>query len=440
VVIYDKSFGYHTYDEKRPVTSTDLYDIASITKIAGALPALMHLYENKQLHLDSTLGSYLDFVKESNKDSLKVRDILVHQAGLRSWIPFYKETLPEKGKLNEMYSNKRTKEFSVEVAQDVYMNTAFVDTIWQRILDSEVVSPDPKYNYSDLGYYFFKELVEEQLDMPMDKFLHSYFYSQLGMNNTSYKARRYFPEERIIPSEVDEYFRLQTLQGHVHDMGAAMLGGIGGHAGLFSNANDLAKMMQLYLNGGKYGSQSFFKPSTINLFTQKQIEDNRRGLGFDKPELNTDKNSPCAECVSPKTFGHSGFTGTCVWADPAHNLIYVFLSNRVYPSMNNRKLVRENIRTEIQDVISQAVLLERGLGSVHATLIQVKFYFRTPNLIPLGVPLLAAQRVGLFRYSAFAAVAFLLRQSKSFYRRAVRLYWLHKSDCSLWSHTSYPSR
>jgi CubicO group peptidase (beta-lactamase class C family) len=283
---------------------------------------------------------------------------LVHQAGLRSWIPFYKETLPEKGKLNEMYAEKRSDEFSVEVAEGVYMRKAFVDTIWQRVLDSEVVE-NPKYNYSDLGYYFFKELAEAQLKLPMEKFLHSHFYAQLGMNNTTYKARNYFPEERIVPSEKDEYFRLQTLQGHVHDMGAAMLGGIGGHAGLFSNANDLAKMMQLYLNGGNYGSQTFFDRATINLFTQKQIEDNRRGLGFDKPELNTDKTSPCAECVSPKTFGHSGFTGTCVWADPAHNLIYVFLSNRVYPTMNNRKLVKENIRTEIQDAIYEAILGEQ---------------------------------------------------------------------------------
>lgn len=358
VVIYDKSFGYHTYDKKRPVQANDLYDIASITKIAGSLPALMHMYENKQLHLDSTLGTYLDFVEGTNKDSLKIRDILIHQAGLRSWIPFYKETLPEKGKLNEMYQEKRSAEFSVEVAENVFMHKAFVDTVWQRILDSDVVE-DPKYNYSDLGYYFFKEISETQLKMPMEKFLYDHFYAQLGMNNTTYKARNYFPEERIVPSEKDEYFRLQTLQGHVHDMGAAMLGGIGGHAGLFSNANDLAKIMQLYLNGGKYGAQNYFSPTTINLFTQKQTDNNRRGLGFDKPELNTKKISPCAECVSPKTFGHSGFTGTCVWADPVHDLIYVFLSNRVYPTMNNRKLVSENIRTEIQDVIYQAILGEQ---------------------------------------------------------------------------------
>jgi len=358
MVIYEKSFGYHTYDEKIPVKSSDLYDIASITKIAGSLPALMHLYENKQLHLDSTLGAYLDMVKDTNKDTLKVRDILVHQAGLRSWIPFYKETLPEKGKVNEAFSEERNNEFSVEVAQDMYMREAFVDTMWQRILNSDVAE-DPEYVYSDLGYYFFKEMAEKQLKMPMEKFLQMFFYSQLGMNNTAYKARRYFPVERLVPSEKDEYFRLQTLQGHVHDMGAAMLGGVGGHAGLFSNANDLAKMMQLYLNGGKYGSQNYLHRNTINTFTQKQAKDNRRGLGFDKPELNAKKRSPCAECVSPRTFGHSGFTGTCVWADPAHNLIYVFLSNRVYPTMNNRKLVDKNIRTEIQDVIYRAILGEQ---------------------------------------------------------------------------------
>ncbi|MBK8443445.1 MAG: serine hydrolase [Sphingobacteriales bacterium] len=353
-VVFDKTYGWHTYAKNQPVKWTDLYDVASLTKIIATLPALMTLYEDNKLSLNDYLSTYLPELKGTDKAYLNIKDMLTHQAGLQAWIPFYKKALEQNLQDTSVFSPYSANDFSVPVSDKMYMNCAYTDTIWQHIQQSPLAS-ERKYVYSDLPYYYFKKIIENETLQTLDEYTREHFSEPLGMNRTVFNPLSCFNKNEIAPTEVDDYFRIGELRGTVHDMGAAMLGGVGGHAGLFSNANDLAKIMQMYLNKGTYGNHRYFSESTVNIFTSRQNEECRRGLGFDKPETQSGKSNPCAESVSPFTFGHTGFTGTCAWADPQYNVIYIFLSNRTYPDMNNNALVQYNIRTRIQEVVYQAI-------------------------------------------------------------------------------------
>jgi beta-glucosidase-like glycosyl hydrolase/CubicO group peptidase (beta-lactamase class C family) len=355
-IIYNKNFGYHTYAKKKKVSDHDLYDVASMTKILATLPLVMQLEEDKKLTLNSKLEDLLPKYKGTNKDKLKVIEILSHYARLKPWIPFYVNTLDSvtKKPAKEWYSTKKTKKYTVKVADNLYMNTEYKDSIMQRITDSDLLKRK-RYKYSDLPYYILKEYIEKTYASDLNKLTQQYFYKSLGAHRTTYNPLEKFPKKVIVPSEKDDYYRNQVLQGYVHDMGAAMQGGIGGHAGLFSTANDVAKMMQMYLQGGSYGGVQYFKPTTINKFNKCYYckRDNRRGVGFDKPQLGDV--GPTCGCVSMKSFGHSGFTGTYTWADPDEEIVYVFLSNRTFPTMSNRKLIKTDIRTKIQQLIYDAI-------------------------------------------------------------------------------------
>lgn len=358
-VIFEKAYGYHTYEKKNPVRTNDLYDIASITKIAATTISLMKLYDEGKIKMNKKVSAYITGLKETDKKNIDLQDILLHEAGLKAWIPFYKSTLTEEGICDENYCYAPNDYYSLKVADDLYLQNEYMDTIWTKILESET-GRKRQYVYSDLGFYFAKNIVEDITKQTIKEYTNQTFYVPLGLTSMCYNPIEKFPLSRIIPTELDTIFRKQLIHGYVHDQGAAMTGGIGGHAGLFSNMNDFAVLMQMLLNDGKYGYQSYFKPGTVKYFTSRQTARNRRGLGFDKPEMDTTKISPASYKCSAQAFGHTGFTGTCVWADPQYNLIYVFLSNRVHPNADNRKLIDTNVRTRIQDVIYSVILKEKG--------------------------------------------------------------------------------
>ena len=363
MVIYQKSFGFHTYEKNHLVTNYDLYDIASITKIGATLPMVMEMYEAGKLNLDDPLVHFLPEVKGTNKDSLTIREILSHQAGLEAWIPFYVNSLKDQRPNPEFYSDHRSTQFPLQVAEKLFISRAYTDTIYQAIYKSPLGKK--KYKYSDLGYYLLKKIIENEYRKPLSILVKEKYYDPLGAYTLGYQPKENFQKSEIIPTEYDKYFRYQLVHGYVHDQGAAMLGGVGGHAGLFTNANDLAKLMQMYLNGGTYNNQTFFQSITLEEFTRCQFceDENRRGIGFDKPQL--EGPGPACDCTSKASFGHTGFTGTIAWVDPEHELVYIFLSNRINPSAENRKLISGNYRTKIQEVIYNA--LPQNENKVHQT-------------------------------------------------------------------------
>ena len=360
VVIYEKSFGFHTDKKKSEVNNNDVYDVASLTKILASLPMMIKAEEDKKIKLTSTIKSILPTFKNSNKDTLTVLEILSHYGRLKAWIPFYRLTQDSitKNNLKEFYSKSKSKKFSIKVAENLYLNNSYKDSIYKFIRDSEQ-RLEAGYKYSDLGYYLFKEALEKKYKSSLDDLVQEQFYKPLGANRMTYLPLNKLDKSSIVPSEKDTYYRNQLLHGYVHDMGAAMLGGVGGHAGLFANANDVAKMMQLYLQKGYYGGKRYFKEETFDKFNKRYYSDKkvRRGLGFDKPQLDPEIKATCG-CVSDESFGHSGFTGAYTWADPESEILYVFLSNRVFPTMENTGLVDEDIRTKIQQIIQDAILLE----------------------------------------------------------------------------------
>lgn len=345
-IVFNRAYGFQTYDKKVKIDNQSIYDIASITKVTASVPTLMYLYEENKFTLTDKLGQLSKKYKTTNKADLTFQDILTHQARLKTWIPFYKNTLTEDEKRDtSVYSPVKSKLYSVPVANGIYMNNHYIDSIDYWISESEL-REKAEYKYSDLGYYILKDYVENTHGLQLETFPKSNFYKPLGAYSIQYKPE---VSRRIVPSEEDTYFRYQTLKGEVHDMGAAMLGGVGGHAGLFSSASDLAKMMQMYLQKGVYGNKRYFTSATVDTFTACQFcdEGNRRGLGFDKPLLE-EGNGPTSELASNKSFGHTGFTGTMAWADPENGMIFIFLSNRTYPSMDNRKLMKWDVRTKLQ--------------------------------------------------------------------------------------------
>ena len=355
-IVYNKAFGTKSYSDLDSVRTTDLYDIASVTKIAATSLAVMKLFDDKKIDLNQPLSKYYTRLKTTNKKALTIKEILAHQAGLQAWIPFYKQTMSDTSYLKGIYSNKADSKFAVRVADSLYMNTAYSDSLLTWIFNSPVKDRG-KYVYSDLGPILMKLTTEKLTNKAYDVYLNENFYGPLGLKRFGYKPKERFPVNELVPTENDLVFRKQLVRGDVHDPAAAMMGGVSGNAGLFGDANDLAVIMQMLLNKGTYGGITYLKATTVDLFTKTQFvqNNNRRGLLFDKPEADPSKPSPCAKECSPLTFGHQGFTGTCVWVDPQYQLIYIFLSNRVNPDAANDKLVKMNVRTTIQSAIYKAM-------------------------------------------------------------------------------------
>lgn len=363
-IAYEKAFGTLSYDKTEPVYTASLYDMASVTKICATTMGVMKLYDEGRLDLEKTLGDYLPWVRGTNKDSLRIRDVLLHQAGLVAFIPFYKETIdksPEGLPLPGIYTTKPDSLHNIRVAEKLYLRADWEDTLYQRILQSEL-GPKNKYVYSDNDFIFMGKVVEAISGMSLDEYVKKTYYDPLGMTATGFKPRERFPVGRIAPTAQEPIFRRQLLRGDVHDPGSAMFGGVAGHAGLFSDAYDLALLEQMLLNGGSFNGQTYLRKETIDYFSDYHSDISRRGLGFDKPEKDNAHRKEPYPCLSasPFTFGHTGFTGTCVWVDPKYDLIYIFLSNRVNPEENNPRLSSLSIRGRIQETIYQAMGVDPG--------------------------------------------------------------------------------
>jgi beta-glucosidase-like glycosyl hydrolase/CubicO group peptidase (beta-lactamase class C family) len=359
-IIYSKSFGTTMFSNNDSIQDSHIYDIASVSKIAGSTAALMKLQSENAFSLNKQLKDYIPEVTGSGQfGDISLRDMMAHQAGLTAWIPFYKKTMVD-GKLNpSIYSKVKKEGYELQVASDVWIKNSYVDTLYKRIIASGL-SGDKKYLYSDLGYYFVKKIVEKESKQSFDAFLYNSIYKPLGLRDIAFNPLKKFPKYRIVPTEDDKAFRGQMIHGYVHDPGAAMLGGVGGHAGVFSTATDLAAVMQLFLNKGTYGGMRILDKQVVEEYTKAQFPGkNRRGAGFDRPTA-PGTSGPTTSLVSQQSFGHTGFTGTMTWADPAYGINFVFLSNRVCPSAENWKIRDMNIRTEIQRIIYEAVLEVEG--------------------------------------------------------------------------------
>ncbi|MCF6401974.1 serine hydrolase [Chitinophaga filiformis] len=357
-IVYDKNFGHFDYSTREPVTANAVYDLASVTKICATTLSVMRLYDEGKLSLDATLGDYLPWVKGTNKAGLRIRDVLLHQAGLVSFIPFFREVIDAKGIPDTaLFHTYADSVYSVRVAEHLYMRSDYVDTMYRRILDSPL-KPQQGYVYSDNDFIFLGEIVEQLTGKKLNRYVRETFYEPLGMANTGFRPRERFQLSQLAPTESEPIFRRQWIRGDVHDPGAAMFGGVAGHAGLFSNAGDLAILMQMFLNGGKYDGKEYIKPETLQLFTGYSSNLSRRGLGFDKPEKDNGRHGEAYPCksASPLTYGHTGFTGTCIWVDPQSQLVFIFLSNRVCPAGgDNKKLMTHHVRENIMEVLYEAM-------------------------------------------------------------------------------------
>lgn len=346
-VVYEKSFGKYTYTSTQLVTPHTLYDLASITKVFASGLMSMKLYDLGLLTLDTPIHVYIPELVGKPLGRVKIEDLMLHQAGLPAWIPFYKETLSH---FDQIYHTTQSGAYQIEVAQNMYMDTSYLDSMYQQIYS---IKPERygKYKYSDLSLILLKKALENIAGQSLDEYVRQNFYIPLGLEHTGFNMHRSFPRDSFAPSEQDNYFRNQALQGHVHDMAAAMFGGVSGHAGLFSNTQDMLILSEMLRNGGRYNQVDYLNPATIQLFSCKVGKNSRRGLLFDKPEGRDDRPSPTSESCPIASFGHTGFTGTCVWIDPVNDIVYIFLSNRTYPSMENRRLIRGNYRDKIQETI-----------------------------------------------------------------------------------------
>ena len=354
-VIYQKAFGYQTYQKDLKVSNSDIYDLASLTKIIATLPNVMQQYDQKKINMETPLDSMLPIFKNTNKKDITFKELLSHYARLQAWYPFYKNTIDKKGNpLAQYYHKVADANYSIKIADSMYLRTDYQDTILKIIANSKLL-PQRVYKYSDFTFMILKAYLEYTTGKRLDILSSENFFQPMGLNNSKYNPIEEIDKNRIVPTEVDTYFRHQIVQGYVHDMGAAMQGGVGGHAGLFSNSMDVAKMMQLYLQKGSYGGKRYFSEQTFDDFNNCYYcsHGNRRGIGFDKPQLGD--SGPTCGCASMTSFGHTGFTGTMAWADPEKEIVYVFLSNRTYPNEALNKLSKENIREDIQSVIYEAI-------------------------------------------------------------------------------------
>jgi CubicO group peptidase (beta-lactamase class C family) len=350
-VIFNKAYGYHTYDKTLPDKITDIFDVASMTKISATTMESMQLYDQGKLNLDSTIGCYLPLARKTNKNDLRIREVLEHQAGLIADIPTLTAIVPTD------YSSDSSAAFPTKVNDGYYLRkNYFKDVMWPEMLNSPVKTRG-QYVYSDLSMCFMQQIIETLTSTPENVYVQQQLYNPLGLQTAGFLPLYHFSPTRIIPTENDQVYRHALLVGYVHDPTAALMGGVAGHAGLFANANDVAILYQMMLNRGSYGGVQYIKPETVDLFTAKQSDVSRRGLGFDRWDPIVDHKYP-SELASPQTYGHTGFTGTCVWVDPKVNLVYIFLSNRVNPDIGS-KLGSLNIRPRIQDVVYQAI--QKGL-------------------------------------------------------------------------------
>ena len=354
MILYNKSFGYHTYSQTQAVLNTDLYDVASLSKIMATTLAAMKLYEEKKLDLEAPVSQYMILDDSATIGNVLVKDVLCHQAGLTPFIPFYSRIKPEN--YNSYISNILLPDYR-QIADNTYIISSFKDTMWYEMTHSKI-DPYPKYKYSDVGMYIMQRIIENLTGQTLNEYVGKQFFKPMGLK-ACYNPRSNFNKEEIVPTEDDQGFRKQLLQGFVHDPGAAMCGGVAGHAGVFSNATDVAALMQMLLNKGIYGGVQYFDSTTIELFTSYRSNISRRGYGFDKPPIDPNEDSPCSKKSSSMTYGHTGFTGTCVWVDPRDGLIYVLLTNRIHPSVENKKLINENWRIRIMDKIYD-IIQNRG--------------------------------------------------------------------------------
>jgi CubicO group peptidase (beta-lactamase class C family) len=356
-IVFHKAYGYMTYDSILPMSKETLFDMASVTKICATTISVMKLHDQGRLDLEKTLGDYLDWVKGSDKEGIRIRDILLHQARLRSFIPFYRETMdtvtgiPREG----YYATGKSDGHDIRVTDNMYLRNSFMDTIRRRILQSPLEKPGT-YVYSDNDFIFLGKIVEAVSGMGLDEFAYREFYRPMGLVSPGFRPLNRFPKDRIAPTEEEKIFRRQLIHGHVHDPGAALFGGVAGHAGLFSSAYDIAVIMQMLLNKGEMNGRRYLSDTTIAKFTAYQSDISRRGLGFDKPEKDnlTRKDPYPTLSASPETFGHTGFTGTCAWADPRQGLLFVFVSNRVHPDGSN-KLGKMNVRGNIHEQVYKSL-------------------------------------------------------------------------------------
>lgn len=354
-VIYQKSFGHHTYDKTVKVQDSDIYDVASLTKILATLPNVMLQYDQQKINLETTLETMSPIFKDSNKANINFKDLLSHYAGLPAGIPFYKATMVKSKFPSEVYFRKTSEEqFSKKLADSLFIRNDFSDTIMKMIVKSKIAIKK-EYKYSDLTFMILKDYLEKTTGKTLDVLIQENFYRSLGMNNSSFNPLGKFDKNRIPPTETDTYFRNQLLQGYVNDLSAALEGGVSGHAGVFSNAMDVAKLMELYLQKGNYGNQRYFSEKTFEDFNTCYFcaAGNRRGVGFDKPQLGEE--GPTCGCASMTSFGHTGYTGTMAWADPETQIVYVFLSNRTFPVAAENRLSKANIREDIQKIIYESI-------------------------------------------------------------------------------------
>lgn len=346
-VIFNKAYGTHTYDSNVPDKVTDIFDLASVTKVTATTPAVMRLVEEGKLQLDTNIGAYIPKARTTPMNNIAVREVMLHQAGFIPYIPFHNYVK------SGDYSTDSSAAFPTKVADNYYIKKDFFkDVMWPKMLNAPIKTRG-KYVYSDISMYVMKDIVEHISEEPLSQYTYENFYKPLGMQTAGFLPRNRFSRDQIIPTEQDTYFRKTLLVGYVHDQGAALAGGVSGHAGLFSSANDLAIIYQMLLNRGTYGGTTYFKPQTVDQFTSKQSNVSRRGLGFDRWDPDTTKHYP-SDLASPQTYGHTGYTGTCVWVDPSRGLVYIFLSNRVNPTVSD-KLSNLKIRGRIQDVINKAI-------------------------------------------------------------------------------------
>jgi len=357
-VICDKSYGYLTYEKIQPVANETIYDLASVTKVSAPLPAIMKLYDEKKIDLNAPYSNYLNEFKKTNKAEISVRDVLTHQARLQPFIPFYLEPGTKTTVRIGAFDNQPSEKYSIRVSKNTYARSDFEKQVISDIAKSPLL-PKKEYVYSDLGMGLFRFVVERLTKQSFPEYLTNEFYKPLGAITTGYKPYERVPIEQIAPTEDDNYFRKEQLQGFVHDEMAAVLGGVSGNAGLFSTANDLGKLMQMYLQLGYYGGRQYIAPETVKEFTKVQFPGslNHRALGFDKPTpgIKGQKNKFPAADASPESYGHTGYTGTFVWMDPENQLLVILLSNRVYPTRNHSAISDLGIRPAIQQAVYNAV-------------------------------------------------------------------------------------
>ncbi len=358
-VIWNKGYGYYTYEKEKEVTKNTIYDLASLTKVLSTLQVVMKLYEEKKLNLEDPLRKYLSETDSTNKGNLLIKDILMHEAGLISFYPFWVKTSEDGEPLPGYLSDRQDSTFSIQIAEDLYTTKQLQDSVWNWVLQTDLRKKKRKdgtysYRYSDLGFMILQKVVERITSNTLDELADSLFYQPMGLRNVVFRPLEKHKREKIPPTEMDVSFRKSLLRGYVHDPNAALIGGVSGHAGLFGNALDIGTLLSMNLQKGNYAGKNFLNKETVSYFIEKQNDNSRRGLGWDKPDL-TDFDGPTSLLCSSNAFGHLGFTGTCAWVDPDYNLIYVFLSNRVYPTSYNRKLMEQNIRSRIQTVIYNSI-------------------------------------------------------------------------------------